>query len=56
MISDKDPVTMRQTESKLEEKYTKEFGEIWSGFAQHVRKIDNKTGWFRQKWSINTGL
>lgn len=56
MISDKDPVTMRQTESKLEEKYSKEFGEIWSGFAKHVRKIDNKTGWFKQKWSINTGL
>lgn len=56
MVSDKDPVTMRQLESKLDEKYSKEFGEMWSAFAAHVRKIDNKTGWFKQKWSINTGL
>jgi hypothetical protein len=51
-----DPVTLEQKESELNQKYKKELPDMWVEFAKHVRKIENKTGWFKQKWSINTNL
>ena len=48
-----DPIAMRQTEQSLDEKYSDDFKEMWAEFAQHVRYIEIKTGWFKPKWSIN---
>ena len=50
------PFTLEQKESELNEKYKKDLPDMWAEFAKHVRRIENKTGWFRQRWSINTGL
>lgn len=55
-VSASDPVTMEQREKDLNAKYKSNFGEMWSEFAKHVRRVEVKTGWFRTRWSINTGL
>ena len=52
MTRSKDPLTIRQQEAVLWEKHSKEFGELWKEFATHIRKIENKTGWFKSEWSI----
>lgn len=54
MTRSKDPSTIRQMEAGLWEKHRKEFGELWNGFAAHLRKIENKTGWFKADWSTVT--
>ncbi len=55
MTRDTDAIAMRQTEKKLNEKYSREFSEMWADFTKHVRKIENKTGWYKPQWSVNTG-
>lgn len=46
-------LAIRKLENELGEKYGKQFQEMWSGFAKHVRKFENKKGWFLPKWSLN---
>ena len=53
MTRSKNPVSLKQLENDLYMKYGKEFTEMWSNFSKHVRKVDNKTGWFQPKFSIN---
>ncbi len=48
------PLAMRQLEARLNEKYREDFSKMWQEFAQHLRKTENQTGWFRQAWSLNT--
>jgi hypothetical protein len=48
------PEAMRKLENDLYKKYGKELDAMWNEFILHVRKIDNKTGWYKQNWSINT--
>lgn len=47
------PLALQQMETDLNKKYSKEFGEMWNAFTKHVNKIDNVTGWFLPKWSLN---
>ena len=53
MVSDSDPVAMRQTEKKLNDKYSKDFEGMWTEFTKHVRRLENKTGWFKPEWSVS---
>jgi hypothetical protein len=48
------PAAIRKQEDELYKKYSKELDALWNEFILHVRKIDNKTGWYKQNWSINT--
>lgn len=48
-----DPIAMRETEKNLDEKYGDDFKNLWAEFAQHVRRIEIKTGWFKPEWSVN---
>lgn len=48
-----DPIAMRQTEKNLDEKYGEEFKKLWAEFAQHIRRIEIKTGWYKAEWSVN---
>lgn len=48
------PEAIRKQESELYKKYSNELDAMWNGFIKHVRKIDNKTGWYKQNWSLNT--
>lgn len=48
------PEAIRKQEGELFKKYSKELAALWNEFIIHVRKIDNKTGWYKQDWSINT--
>lgn len=45
---------IRKLEGELYKKYSKELDAMWNEFILHVRKIEHKTGWYRQDWSINT--
>ncbi|HYQ57364.1 MAG TPA: hypothetical protein VEP89_08440 [Draconibacterium sp.] len=46
-------LAMRQTEAKLEAKYQDKFEELWTNFAQHVRKVDTQEARFLPNWSLN---
>jgi hypothetical protein len=46
-------MALRAHEKDLNEKYGDKFKELWADFALHVRKIENKKGWFQPDWSIN---
>ena len=52
MTTSDSPVTLRQLETDLDKKYSKEFGAMWTEFTKHVNKIETKTGWFMPKWSL----
>jgi hypothetical protein len=54
MIRAESPEAIRKQEGELYKKYSKELEALWNDFALHMRKIDNKTGWYKQNWSINT--
>jgi len=54
MTRSESPEALKKQEGELYKKYSKELEEIWSELALHIRKIDNKTGWYRPDWSINT--
>lgn len=53
MITEMNPVAKYQREADIFKKYSKEIEVLWSDLAQHMRKVENKTGWFRPTWSIN---
>lgn len=54
MTRSQSPEAIRKQEGELYKKYGKELDGLWNGFILHLRKIDNKTGWYKQNWSINT--
>jgi hypothetical protein len=54
MTQSESPEAIRKQEGELYKKYSKELDAMWNEFILHVRKIDNKTGWYKQSWSINT--
>ena len=54
MTRSESPEAIRKQEGELYKKYSKELNALWNEFILHVRKIDNKTGWYKQNWSINT--
>lgn len=53
MVRAESELALRQTEAKLGEQYNVEFQEMWQNFTQHVRKFENKKGWFMPQWSRN---
>lgn len=53
MTRSESELALRTLESELNEKYGENFKELWSGFAKHVRRFENKKGWFRADWSMN---
>lgn len=55
MTRSESPEAIRKQEGELYKKYSRELDAMWNDFVLHVRKIDNKTGWYKQSWSINTG-
>jgi len=46
-------LAIRKLEKDLNDKYGQQFGELWAEFGKHVRKMENKKGWYLPKWSIN---
>lgn len=49
----KSELALRELNSELNEKYKDKFKELWADFAPHVRKVENKKGWFMPNWSLN---
>ncbi len=56
MFSDKDRAAMASKDNALREKYSTDFDNMWKDFRQHVRSIDNKTGWFMPSYSNMPGM
>lgn len=54
MTRSESPEAIRKVEGELYKKYSRELDALWNEFILHCRKIDNKTGWYKQNWSINT--
>ena len=54
MTRSESPENIRKQEGELYKKYSKELDGMWNEFSLHLRKIDNKTGWYKPNWSINT--
>jgi hypothetical protein len=46
-------LAMRELENDLMEKYGDKFKELWDELTSHVRKVENKKGWFLPDWSVN---
>lgn len=46
-------IALRTLEKDLSSKYKEDFKKLWQNFIQHVRKYENKRGWFLPKWSKN---
>lgn len=53
MVRAEDEIAMRKLEKDLNSKYKEDFQKLWQNFSKHVRKIENKKGWFLPKWSMN---
>lgn len=53
MVRGENELAIRKLENELGEKYGDDFKKMWQDFAQHVRKFENKKGWFLPKWSCN---
>ncbi len=53
MTRSESELALRKTEAELSEKYMQEFQKMWQNFAQHVRKFENRKGWFIPRWSMN---
>lgn len=53
MVRAESELALRQLENDLGEKYQSDFQKMWQNFSQHVRKFENKKGWFLPKWSHN---
>ena len=51
MTRAKSKLALITKEKELLEKYGKEFGEMWAEFSKHLRRMENKTGWFMPKFS-----
>lgn len=46
-------LAVRKIESILQSKYKEDIKKMWAEFVPHVRKFENKKGWFLPKWSMN---
>ncbi|MCY1720683.1 hypothetical protein OU798_10035 [Prolixibacteraceae bacterium Z1-6] len=53
MVRAENELALLKLENELGEKYSEDFQKMWQNFAQHVRKFENKKGWFLPKWSSN---
>jgi hypothetical protein len=53
MSRSESPESIRKHEDEMSKKYGTELDGLWNDFIRHVRKIDNKTGWYIQNWSLN---
>ncbi len=51
MTRAKSELAVRELEDDLNSKYEKEFEKMWQEFASHVRRFENKKGWFLPNWS-----
>jgi hypothetical protein len=56
MMRAENPLSMRTRESNFMDKYGKDFSPMWDQFAIHLRKIENKQGWFIPSFSNISGL
>lgn len=46
-------LAVRTLENDLHSKYKEKFQKMWGEFIPHVRKFENKKGWFLPGWSMN---
>lgn len=46
-------IALLKHQKELHEKYADKFKVLWGDFAEHVRKVENKKGWFWPAWSLN---
>lgn len=46
-------LAMLEHEVELNKKYGDKYKELWAAFAPHIRKVENKKGWFWPGWSLN---
>ena len=53
MLRAESELALRKAEDELGKKYDDEFQKMWQGFASHVRKFENRKGWFMPNWSRN---
>lgn len=53
MVRAESELALRTAEADLGEKYNDDFQKMWQEFSLHVRKFENKKGWFMPKWSRN---
>ena len=53
MYRAENPVVMRENDAAIQQKHSEKLGELWTSFVPHVRKIENQTGWFLPRWSLN---
>uniref|UniRef100_UPI0032162E71 hypothetical protein n=1 Tax=uncultured Draconibacterium sp. TaxID=1573823 RepID=UPI0032162E71 len=51
MVRAENELALRNLEDDLFKKYSEDFQKMWQDFSQHVRKFENKKGWFLPKWS-----
>ena len=56
MFRGESPLAMRQRDAAFYEKHGNDFSAAWDKFAIHMRKIENKQGWFIPSFSHLTGL
>lgn len=53
MTRSESELAMRTLENDLQSKYKEDFQKMWGEFTPHVRKFENKKGWFWPGWSMN---
>lgn len=53
MVRAENELALRTVENEMDKKYSEDFQKMWQNFSQHVRKVENKKGWFLPKWSTN---
>jgi hypothetical protein len=53
MVRAENELALRKLENDLDEKHGGEFNEMWFEFSKHVRRFENKKGWFLPGWSRN---
>ncbi|MDX1283547.1 MAG: hypothetical protein R3182_00975 [Draconibacterium sp.] len=53
MLRAESEIALRKQELELNKKYGDKFKELWAEFTPHIRKVENKKGWFMADWSLN---
>jgi len=53
MTRAEDEIAMRKLENDLNSKYKEDLQKMWQNFMLHVRKLENRKGWFMPVWSKN---
>ncbi len=53
MVRAEDEIALRKLEKEISANHKEDMRKLWQNFAQHVRKIENKRGWFMPAWSMN---